>query len=176
MSVSFGGRRRPPEQGWAINPDDGAFHIRHQRSTRRVRLHSGDTIYADGIIPAAVKLADGKTWKNLTIPEKAKVAETLYDSRGAQVQFPSPTMCAPSSTSAEVPILRAVGRPLSHQQLVRRRNNSPPLQWRDINLLAARAGPRIPRDVNRCSKASSEPGRSIAPSARARILDVFMLG
>jgi alkaline phosphatase D len=46
-------------------------------------LHSGDTIYADGLIPSEVKLTDGKIWKNVTIPEKAKVAETLDEFRAA---------------------------------------------------------------------------------------------
>src|SRR5229473_2048199 len=46
-------------QGWGINPDDG------------------------GMIPAEVKLPDGKVWKNVTIPEKAKVAETLDEFRAA---------------------------------------------------------------------------------------------
>jgi len=65
-------------QGWGINPDDGGMFtfsaMRKQRPD--FFLHSGDTIYADGVIAAEVKLSDGKVWKNVTIPEKAKVAET----------------------------------------------------------------------------------------------------
>lgn len=45
-------------------------------------IHSGDTIYADGVIQAEVKLEDGSLWKNLTTPEKSKVAETLDEFRG----------------------------------------------------------------------------------------------
>src|ERR1700743_2460345 len=72
-------------QGWGINPDDGgmvtyAAMLKHKPD---FLLHSGDTIYADGIIPAEVKLADRQTWKNITIPEKAKVAETLDEYRAA---------------------------------------------------------------------------------------------
>src|SRR5580693_4760117 len=72
-------------QGWGINPDDGgmvtyaAMH-KHQPD---FLIHSGDTIYADGIIKDEVKLPDGTTWKNITIPEKAKVAETLDEYRAA---------------------------------------------------------------------------------------------
>ena len=66
-------------QGWGINPDEGGMFM--FETMRRHRpdflLHSGDTIYADGVIAAEVKLADGKVWKNVTVPEKAKVAETL---------------------------------------------------------------------------------------------------
>src|SRR3979411_1718740 len=62
-------------QGWGINPDDGGmFTFATMRKHRPdFLLHSGDTIYADGIIAAEVKLPD-KVWKNVTIPEKAKVA------------------------------------------------------------------------------------------------------
>jgi alkaline phosphatase D len=45
-------------------------------------IHSGDSIYADGPIVAEVKLDDGSLWKNLTTPEKSKVAETLDEFRG----------------------------------------------------------------------------------------------
>ena len=45
-------------------------------------IHSGDQIYADGPIQAEVKLADGTLWKNITTPEKSKVAETLAEYRG----------------------------------------------------------------------------------------------
>ena len=66
-------------QGWGINPDDGGmFTFATMRKHRPdFLLHSGDTIYADGVIASEVKLPDGKLWKNVTIPEKAKVAETL---------------------------------------------------------------------------------------------------
>ena len=44
-------------------------------------IHSGDTIYADNPIQAEVKLPDGRIWRNVTIPEKSKVAETLHEFR-----------------------------------------------------------------------------------------------
>lgn len=45
-------------------------------------IHSGDTIYADHPILAEVKPDDGSIWKNITTPEKSKVAETLTEFRG----------------------------------------------------------------------------------------------
>lgn len=48
-------------------------------------IHSGDYIYADGPIPAEIPLDNGGVWKNLTTPEKAKVAETLAEFRGNYV-------------------------------------------------------------------------------------------
>jgi alkaline phosphatase D len=75
-------------QGWGINPEFGGMKI--YESMRRANsgaapdffIHSGDTIYADVVIPAEVKLDDGSIWKNLTTPEKSKVAETLDEFRG----------------------------------------------------------------------------------------------
>lgn len=71
-------------QGWGINPDFGGMKIYEQmRKTQPdFFIHSGDTIYADGVIQSEVKLDDGSIWKNLTTPEKSKVAETLDEFRG----------------------------------------------------------------------------------------------
>jgi alkaline phosphatase D len=71
-------------QGWGINPDFGGMKI---FETMRLTqpdffIHSGDAIYADGVIPAEVKLDDGSLWKNITSQEKSKVAETLDEFRG----------------------------------------------------------------------------------------------
>ncbi|GHA84952.1 alkaline phosphatase D family protein [Streptomyces termitum] len=71
-------------QGWGINPDIGGF--RAYESMRRLDpdffLCSGDTIYADGPLQAAVTLSDGRVWRNVMTEEKAKVAETLAEYRG----------------------------------------------------------------------------------------------
>lgn len=71
-------------QGFGISEEFGG--LRTYESMRRARpdffVHSGDTIYADGVIEPAMKLPDGRIWKNLTTPEKSKVAETLAEFRG----------------------------------------------------------------------------------------------
>ncbi len=71
-------------QGYGINPEFGG--LKTYESIRRARpdffIHSGDNIYADGVIEAEMKLPNGKIWKNLTTPEKSKVAETLAEFRG----------------------------------------------------------------------------------------------
>jgi alkaline phosphatase D len=70
-------------QGWGINPDFGGMKI--FETIRQMQpnffLHCGDTVYADNPILPEVKLADGSIWRNMTIPEKAKVAETLQEFR-----------------------------------------------------------------------------------------------
>ena len=71
-------------QDYGIREEYGALQT--SESMRRSRpdffVHSGDTIYADGPIQAEMKLPDGRIWKNLTTPEKSKVAETLGEFRG----------------------------------------------------------------------------------------------
>ncbi|WP_017314724.1 alkaline phosphatase D family protein [Mastigocladopsis repens] len=71
-------------QGWGINPDFGGMKI--YETIRQLNpdffIHSGDTIYADGVIQSEVNLDDGSIWKNITTAEKSKVAETLAEFRG----------------------------------------------------------------------------------------------
>ncbi|WBB79636.1 alkaline phosphatase D family protein [Micromonospora sp. WMMD882] len=71
-------------QGWGIAPDFGGMRI--FEAMRAVRpdffLCSGDTVYADGPLAETVPLPDGRIWRNLVTPEKAKVAETLTEYRG----------------------------------------------------------------------------------------------
>jgi alkaline phosphatase D len=71
-------------QGWGINPDQGgmkgyATMLRHDPD---FFIHSGDNVYADGPLKEEVDLPDGSKWKNMVIPEKLKVAETLDEFRG----------------------------------------------------------------------------------------------
>lgn len=72
-------------QGWGINPDFGG--MRMFETMRAVEpdffIHSGDTIYADHpILPEGrARNPDGSVWRNVTIPEKLKVAETLDEYR-----------------------------------------------------------------------------------------------
>ncbi|MCX8100003.1 MAG: alkaline phosphatase D family protein [Geminicoccaceae bacterium] len=70
-------------QGYGINPEFGGMRI--YEAMRRLEpdffIHSGDTVYVDNPIPAERKLPDGSIWKNVTIEEKQKVAETLREFR-----------------------------------------------------------------------------------------------
>ncbi|MCT8357567.1 alkaline phosphatase D family protein [Xanthomonas citri pv. anacardii] len=71
-------------QGFGINPDIGGMRIYSAMRERNPDffLHSGDTIYADGPIPAELTVEEGKRWRNLTTAAKSKVAETLDEFRG----------------------------------------------------------------------------------------------
>jgi len=71
-------------QGWGIDPARGG--LLSFESMRRCSpdffVHSGDTIYADGVLEAEVRLDDGTLWKNVVTEAKSKVAETLDEYRG----------------------------------------------------------------------------------------------
>ena len=71
-------------QGWGINEEWGGMRL--YETMRRLEpdlfVHAGDTIYADGIMPAEVTLDDGRVWRNLVTEAKSRVAETLDDFRG----------------------------------------------------------------------------------------------
>ena len=74
-------------QGWGIDLARGGMQL---YSTMRAQepdffIHSGDNIYADGVLLPSVPLADGTVWNNAfldEVPAKRKVAETLDEYRG----------------------------------------------------------------------------------------------
>ena len=161
-------------QGWGINPDDGGmFTFSAMRKHRPdFFVHSGDTIYADGLIASEVKLADGKVWKNVTIPEKAKVAETLDEFRAAhKYNFLDENVRA---FNAEVPIFVQ----WDDHEVVNNWSASKELpaayKERNIALLAARAS-RAFHEMYPMRESIVEPGRVYRTLNYGPLLDVFML-
>jgi alkaline phosphatase D len=161
-------------QGWGINPDDGGmFTFATMRKHKPdFFLHSGDTIYADGPIKPEVTLADGKVWKNVTIPEKAKVAETLDEFRAAhKYNFLDEHLRA---FNAEVPIIVQ----WDDHEVINNWSASKQLpaayKERDIGVLAARAG-RAFREMYPMRESIVEPGRIYCSIPYGPHLDVFVL-
>lgn len=163
-------------QGWGINPEFGGMKI---FETMRLAqpdffIHSGDTVYADGVIQAEVKLDDGSIWKNLTTPEKSKVAETLDEFRGAyRYNLLDENL---RRFNAEVPILAQWD---DHEV----RNNWYPGQRLDddkrytvksVDLLAARAK-RAFLDYLPLRFNADDPERIYRASGYGPLLDVIML-
>jgi len=161
-------------QGWGINPDDGGMVTFSAMRKHRpdFLIHSGDTIYADGVIQPEVKLADGKVWKNITIPEKAKVAETLDEFRAAhKYNFMDDNVRA---FNAEVPIFVQWD---DHEVM----NNWSPskdipavYKERSISVLAARAAQAF-HEMYPMRESIVEPGRVYRTLSYGPHLDVFML-
>ena len=161
-------------QGWGINPDDGGMvtYAAMHKHRPDFLLHSGDTIYADGVIQPEVKLADGKIWKNITIPEKAKVAETLDEYRAAhKYNFLDDNVRA---FNAEVPIFVQ----WDDHEVTNNWSISKQLpdtyKVRDITLLAARAS-RAFHEMYPMRESIVEPGRVYRTLNYGPHLDVFML-
>ena len=71
-------------QGWGINPDMGGMTIFATMADRDPQffIHSGDAIYADNPVEATQEQNDGKTYRNITSPAKAQVAQTVDQFRG----------------------------------------------------------------------------------------------
>jgi alkaline phosphatase D len=161
-------------QGWGINPDDGgmATFATMRKHRPDFFLHSGDTIYADGPLKPEVTLADGKVWKNLIVPEKTKVAETLDEFRGAhKYNFLDDNLRA---FNAEVPIFAQ----WDDHEVVNNWSSSKELpaayKVRDINLLAARAK-RAFHEMYPTRESLAEPGRVYSNINYGPHLDVFIL-
>lgn len=161
-------------QGWGINPDEGGmFTFATMRKYKPdFFLHSGDTIYADGPIRAEVKLPDNKVWKNVTIAEKDKVAETLGEFRAAhKYNFMDDNLRA---FNAEVPIFVQ----WDDHEVTNNWSSSKELpatyKERDINLLAARAA-RAFHEMYPMRESIVEPGRLYRTISYGPHLDVFML-
>ncbi|WP_167358240.1 alkaline phosphatase D family protein [Bradyrhizobium stylosanthis] len=161
-------------QGWGINPDDGGmFTFSAMRKHRPdFFLHSGDTIYADGPIASEVKLPDGKIWKNVTIPEKAKVAETLDEYRAAhKYNLTDDNLRA---FNAEVPIFVQWDDHEVTNNWSLSKDLPAAYKVRDIELLAARAG-RAFHEMYPMRESINEPGRVYRQISYGPHLDVFVL-
>src|SRR5712672_1960839 len=161
-------------QGWGINPDDGGmFTFATMRKYRPdFLLHSGDTIYADGPIKSEVALADGKVWKNVTIPAKAKVAETLDEFRAAhKYNFLDDHLRA---FNAEVPIFVQWDDHEVTNNWSASKELPASYKERDITLLAARAG-RAFHEMYPMRESIVEPGRVYRTLNYGPHLDVFVL-
>ncbi len=162
-------------QGWGINPEFGGMKI--YEAMRGLQpdffIHSGDAIYADGVIPAEVKFDDGSIWKNLTTPEKSKVAETLDEFRGNyRYNLMDENL---RRFNAEVPMLAQWD---DHET----RNNWYPGQILDddrysvksVDLLSARAR-RAFLDYMPIRFNADEPERIYRAFSCSPFLDIFML-
>jgi alkaline phosphatase D len=161
-------------QGWGINPDDGGMltFATMRKYKPDFFLHSGDTIYADGPIKPEVTLTDGKPWKNLTIPEKAKVAETLDEFRAAhKYNFLDDNLRA---FNAEVPVFVQWDDHEVTNNWSASKQLPDAYRVRDINLLAARAA-RAFHEMYPMRESIVEPGRLYRTISYGPHLDVFVL-
>jgi alkaline phosphatase D len=179
-SISFVWSGDTAGQGWGI--DEARGGMRTYATMRNNRpdffIHSGDNIYADGPIPAEIKLANGELWRNLVTEEKSKPAETLAEFRG---NYKYNLMDANvRAFNAEVPIFTQwddhevtnnwwPGEPLTRAEHQRKK-------YTEANalVLAARAG-RAFHEFMPLIDPPAEPGRVYRKLTYGPLLDVFML-
>jgi alkaline phosphatase D len=162
-------------QGFGINLEWGG--MKGFEAIRQLRpqffIHSGDTIYADGPIPAEIKLDDGTLWKNVTTEAKSKPAESLAEFRGNYLYNLRDENVR--RFNAEVPQLVQWD---DHETL----NNWYPGETLDdkryreksVSLLAARAR-RAFFEYQPIGQDLARPERIYRSFARGPLLDVFML-
>ncbi len=83
-SVSFVWSGDTAGQGWGIDEARGGMrtYATMLKSRPDFFIHSGDNIYADCPIPAALKLSNGELWRNIVTEEKSRAAQSLADYRG----------------------------------------------------------------------------------------------
>jgi alkaline phosphatase D len=162
-------------QGWGINPEFGGMKIFDAMRRRQpdFLIHSGDTIYADGVIVPEVKLPDGSIWKNLTTPEKSKVAETLDEFRGNQrynfLDEPLRRFNAGTAVLAQWDDHEVRNNWYPGQIL-----DDPKYVVKDVNLLAARARQAF-LEYLPLRPSPGDPQRVYRAFARGPLLDVLML-
>ena len=161
-------------QGWGIDVDRGgmagyATMLKHDPD---FFIHSGDNVYADGPLAAEVDLPDGTKWKNLMIPEKATVAETLDEFRG---QYKYNFMDANvRDMYARVPVLtqwddHEVTNNWSDSKVLAEANTE-----KAIAVLSARAA-RAFHEYMPIATSLDEPNRVYRKIAYGPLLDVFMI-
>ena len=161
-------------QGWGINPDDGGMttFATMRKHNPDIFIHSGDTIYADGPLKPEVTLPDGKIWKNVTIPEKEKVAETLDEFRGNyKYNLLDEHLRA---FNAEVPVYVQWDDHEVTNNWSASKQLSAAYKERNVPLLAARAGQAF-HEMFPIRTSASEPGRIYRTIAYGPHLDIFML-
>jgi alkaline phosphatase D len=161
-------------QGWGINPDDGGMttFATMRRHNPDIFIHSGDAIYADGPIRAEVKLPDGRIWKNVTIPEKAKVAETLDEFRAAyKYNLLDEHLRA---FNAEVPVFVQWDDHEVTNNWSLSKQLPEAYKERNVMLLAARAGQAF-HEMLPIRTSAAEPGRIYRTISYGPHLDIFML-
>ncbi|MBY0507003.1 MAG: alkaline phosphatase D family protein [Bryobacteraceae bacterium] len=163
-------------QGWGISEEFGGMKIYESMRQRQPDffIHSGDTIYADGPVPAQMKLKDGSIWRNVVTEAKSKVAESLDEFRGAyRYNLLDQNL---RRFNAEVPQLWQWDdhEVMNNWSPSRRLEEKPEYKEKNLSLLVARGKQAFleysPMKFNR-----DEAGRVYRKISYGGLVDVFML-
>ncbi len=162
-------------QGWGINSADGGMktYAAMLRTRPDFFIHSGDTIYADGIMKPEVALPDGTLWKNdVLVEQKTRVAESLDDFRAAHRY--NMLDANVRAFAAAVPIFAQWDDHEVTNNWSLSKRLGPQYHDRSILDLAAHAG-RAFHEMYPIRESIAEPGRVYRTIKYGPLLDVFML-
>jgi alkaline phosphatase D len=179
-SISFIWSGDTAGQGFGIDESRGGMrtYATMLKNRRDFFIHSGDNIYADGVMPAEIKLPNGEIWKNIVTEAKSKPAETLEEFRGNfQYNLLDNNVRA---FNAEIPIFSQwddhevtnnwwPGEPLTRAEHQRKK-------YVETNALALAArSSRAFHEYMPMRETQVEPGRVYRKISYGPLLDVFML-
>jgi alkaline phosphatase D len=179
-SVSFVWSGDTCGQGWGIDEARGGMKTYATMLKHRPDffIHNGDTIYADGPIPAEIKLPNGEIWKNLTSEEKSKCAETLAEFRANyKYNLLDKNLRAFNS---EVPIFaqwddhEVTNNWWPEEPLTRAEHGRKKYTEKNMLVMVARAA-RAFHEYMPIRPEASEPGRVYRKISYGPLLDVFMI-
>lgn len=174
-SVRFAWSGDTAGQGWGIDEVGMKTYATIAKHTPDFFLHSGDTIYADGVMKDEVDLKDGTKWKNVVlVDEKRKVAETLEEYRAQwKYNLLDKNLLA---MNAALPTFFQ----WDDHEVVNNWSSSKNLTADDrykeksVSVLSARAG-RAFHEMTPIRFTPAEPGRVYRKIAYGPLLDVFFL-
>jgi alkaline phosphatase D len=162
-------------QGWGIDAARGGMRTFAAMARNRPDffIHSGDSIYADSVVPSRLTLPNGEAWNNIVTEEKSRVAETLADFRGNyRYNLLDANLRA---FNAEVPVFAQ----WDDHEVTNDWVPGQSLTWhkysdKSILALAAR-GSRAFHEYMPLRPAASASGRVYRKIAYGPLLDIFML-
>lgn len=179
-SVSFVWGGDVGGQGWGIDEARGGMRTfgTMLRSRPDFFIHSGDTIYADGVLRPEVKLADGSLWRNVVTEPMSKAAETLDEFRGHyKYNLTDKNVLA---MNAAVPIFaqwddhEVTNNWWPQEPLTRAEHRRKKYTENNMLVLAAR-GARAFHEYMPIRTALAEPARVYRKLAYGPLLDVMMI-
>lgn len=167
-------------QGWGIDESRGGMRSFATMLKNRPDffIHSGDTIYSDGVIGREMKINEDEVWNNIVTEAKSKPAETLDEYRGNhKYNLMDKNVLA---MNAEIPIFAQwddhevtnnwwPGEPLTRGE--HKRN-----KYTEKNMFALQArGSQAFHEYLPIRANPAEPGRVYRKLAYGPLLDVIML-
>jgi len=164
-------------QGWGINEAFGGMKIYEamRQAQPQFFIHSGDNIYADGVIQETVTAENGQVWTNIVTPEVAKVAETQAEFRGRYKYNLLDTNVR--AFNAEVPQIWQ----WDDHEVVNNWSDSKDLSTdtrytvKDVPLLVARAATAFKEYSAQRPHSAEEPDRVYRKVSYGPLLDVFVI-